>query len=85
MKKILIIVSFIFISCADYSKRIETVQNKYPKCIVLPSLPNGSNQNKYNYDVIVKDTIKKQTYGIMFYPFSEKRISTIDLLLYYNF
>jgi hypothetical protein len=85
MKKILILLSLTLISCADYSKRIETVQKKYPKCVVIPSLPSGTNQDNSYYDVIVKDTINKQMYGIIFYVFSEQKISEIDLLLYYNF
>jgi hypothetical protein len=86
MKKMLMLLSLILLfSCADYSERIKTIEKKYPKCIVLPSLPNRENrQSHYSYDVIVKDTINKQMYGISFYPFSETKISQIDLILYYN-
>lgn len=72
------------LSCSDYSKRMDTVQKKYPKCVVIPSLPSMTGNRNGNYDVIVRDTINKQMYGIQFYCFSEQRIYNIDLLLYYN-
>lgn len=85
MKKIsILLLSLTLFSCADYSERMKTVQKKYPKCIVTPSLPNTERRQHYNYDVIIKDTINKQMYGITFYPFSEQKISQIDLILYYN-
>jgi hypothetical protein len=84
MKKVLIFLSLMLVSCSDYSKRMDTVQKKYPKCVVLPSLPTISGNSYYHYDVIVRDTIAKQMYGIEFYSFSDQRIYNIDLLLYYN-
>lgn len=84
MKKIVLLLSLSLISCADYSERMKTVHKKYPKCIVIPLLPNRDSKQSHYYDVIVKDTINKQMYGVSFYPFSEQKIAEIDLILYYN-
>lgn len=70
MKKVLVLVSVILMSCADQTKRQQHLTKLYPAAKIEPA--TGIIQQN-GYDFIVIDS-SMQIIAVEFYPFSETKI-----------
>ena len=73
-KVIFIFMACAMTSCVNQMERLSDAQKKYPKCVVQPTTSLFARQG---YEILIEDTIAKQMYVLMYYPFSTTKIAEI--------